>query len=93
MHVLETQNDIPDSLREQLLAEENQRLQRWKKSSDNSASGSACPPTHLHVLPAQSSKVSIPTTTGSDPENLASTQTDSWMSLGFSDIAVEEYAI
>ena len=33
--VIETDDNIPDSLREQLYAEENQRLERRKKSLDN----------------------------------------------------------
>ncbi|EKV11632.1 Short chain dehydrogenase/reductase family protein [Penicillium digitatum PHI26] len=53
--VMETHDDIPESLREQLYAEENQRLERQKKSSNNPASGLTCPPIHLHVLPSFSS--------------------------------------
>lgn len=89
--VMETHDDIPESLREQLYAEENQRLERQKKSSNNPASGLTCPPIHLHVLPAQSSQVSVPT--GSELTNPASQQNASLDIPGLLDKAVEEYAI
>ncbi|KAJ5543730.1 hypothetical protein N7513_007238 [Penicillium frequentans] len=57
--VIETHDDIPDNVREQLYAEENQRLERRKKSSDSSTCGSTCHPVHFH-LPSQ---MPIPTTT------------------------------
>lgn len=91
--VIETHDDIPDSLREQLYAEENQRLERRKKSLDNPPSGSACPPIHLHVLPAQPSQGPIATSTGSDCANPAPRQTDPIDIPGHLDTAVEEYAI
>lgn len=64
---------IPDSLREQLYAEENQRLDRRKKSSDISTCGSTCHPVHLH-LPSQ---MPIPiTTSAAESTNPAPEQTD-----------------
>lgn len=49
--VIETLDDIPDSLCEQLYAEENQRLERRKESSDNPPTGSICPPINIDILP------------------------------------------
>jgi hypothetical protein len=47
-----THDDIPNGLLEQLYAEQNKRHERHKKSSNNPASGSTCPPIQLHVLPS-----------------------------------------
>ncbi|KAJ5500643.1 hypothetical protein N7453_009694 [Penicillium expansum] len=58
---LETHDDIPDSVREQLYAEENQRFEKKKKASDNSTIGSICPPININnFLPAGSSQQSMP---------------------------------
>lgn len=78
---------IPDSLREQLYAEENQQLDRRKKSSDTSTCRSTCHSVHLH-LPSQ---VAIPPTTA-ECKNPASKQTDPFDIPGLLDIAVKEYA-
>ena len=85
--VLGLHDDIPDSLREQLYVEENQRLDRRKKSSDTSTCGSTCHSVHLH-LPSQ---VAIPPTTA-ECTNPASKQTDPIDIPGLLDIAVKEYA-
>ncbi|KAI2734473.1 hypothetical protein DTO013E5_9156 [Penicillium roqueforti] len=87
--VIETHDDIPDSLREQLYAEENQRLERRKKSSDSSTCGSTCHPVHFH-LPSQ---VPVPTTTAAaECTNPAPKQIDPIDIPGLLDIAVKEYA-
>lgn len=75
----------------EVMLNENQRLERQKKSSNDSASGLTCPPIHLHVLPAQSSQVSVPT--GSELRNPASQQTVSLDIPGLLDKAVEKYSI
>lgn len=84
---------ISDSLREQLHAEETQRLERWKKNSDNPATGSTCPPINIQVLPAQPSQVSLPPTAGTEPAHPVPKKTESIDIPGFLDRAVEEYAI
>lgn len=89
--IIETHDDIPDSLREQLYAEENQRLERRKKTTDNPATGLACPPINIHVLPAQSSQTSLPTF-GTEFARPGPTKTDSIDIPGLLDKAVEEYA-
>jgi hypothetical protein len=58
--ILETHDDVPESLREQLYAEENQRHEKRKKIPDNATIGSMCPPININVLPARSSPQSIP---------------------------------
>lgn len=91
--VIEIHDDIPDSLREQLYAEENQRLERRKKSSDNPANGSICPPININVLPAQS-QVSMPTPAGTDITlSTPSSHIDSIVIPGCLDIAVNNYTI
>lgn len=85
--VIETHDDVPDSLREQLYAEK--RLERRKKSSDSSTCGSTCHPVHFH-LPSQAP---TPTpTAAAECTSLAPTQTDPIGISGLLDIAVEEYA-
>ena len=87
--VVETYDDIPDNLREQLYAEENQRLERRKKSSDSSTCGSTCHPIHFH-LPSQ---VPTPTpTAAAECTSPAPKQTDPIDIPGLLDIAVKDYA-
>jgi hypothetical protein len=87
--VIETHDDIPDSLREQLYAEENQRLERRKKSSDSSICGSTCHLVHFH-LPSQ---VPTPTpTAAAECTSPSPKQTDPIDIPGLLDIAVKEYA-
>jgi hypothetical protein len=87
--VLETHANIPNSVREQLYTEENQRLDK-KKAANNSTIGSICPPININVLPAGLSQQSIHTPTN----NAITTRpgyTKSIMLNGLLDIAVEEY--
>ncbi|KAJ5375111.1 hypothetical protein N7517_007117 [Penicillium concentricum] len=60
--LLDTHNDIPDTFREQLYKEENQRLEK-KKSSNNSSSYSTCPPININnnILPVASSHIPLST--------------------------------
>ena len=83
---------VPDSLREQLYAEENQRFERRKKSSDNPTTGSIYPPININVLPAQS-RVSMPTPAGNDVTLSTPSQIDSIVIPGLLDIAVNDYII
>lgn len=88
--VLETHDDVPDSVREQLYAEENQRLDKKKKAAENSTTGSVCPPININVLPAGSSQQSI-----KPPANDAMASgpgcTKSIIIDGLLDVAVDEY--
>ncbi|KAJ9481151.1 hypothetical protein VN97_g12352 [Penicillium thymicola] len=87
--VIEIHDDIPDSLREQLYTEENQRLERRKKSSESSTCGSTCHPVHFHLL----SQMPIPTTTAAaESTTPAPKPTDPIDIPGLLDIAVKEYA-
>jgi hypothetical protein len=89
---LETHDDIPDSVREQLYAEENQRLERRKKSSDNSTIGSMCPPININnFLPAGTSQTSIYTPSANETMPSKPTCGEPVMIHGLLDVAVEEY--
>lgn len=85
--VLETHDDMPDSLREQLYAEGDQRHEKRNKLPDNSAT---YPPININVLPAGSSQQSVPT-----PANNALPAKTGCAKLiivhGLLDVAVEEY--
>jgi hypothetical protein len=88
--VLETHADVPDSVREQLYAEENQRLDKKKKAADNSTMGSMCPPINITVLPAGSSQQSThPPANDAMPTGPGCT--DSIIVDGLLDVAVDEY--
>lgn len=52
--VLETHDDVPDEIREQLHAENKQLLERQRKSSNHPASQSVCPPININFLPTPS---------------------------------------
>lgn len=91
--VIETHDDIPDSLREQLYAEESQRLGGRKKNSDSPETGSTCPPINIQFHPAPASQVSLPATAGTEATHLDPKKIDSIDIPGYLDIAVEEYAI
>ncbi|KAH8588257.1 hypothetical protein B0O99DRAFT_746948 [Bisporella sp. PMI_857] len=56
-HTLETHNDVPEDLGEELYAEEQQSLERHQKASRVSAS--SIPPVHItNVIPAPSGQIS-----------------------------------
>ncbi|KAJ5111804.1 hypothetical protein NUU61_001434 [Penicillium alfredii] len=88
--VLETHDDIPDSLREQLYAEDNQRLEKRKKTTDSSAVASMCPPININVLPAGTSEQLMPTP-ANDATSAKSGCAESIMVHGLLDVAVEKY--
>ena len=88
--VLETHADVPDSVREQLYAEENQLLDKKKKAAENSTTGSVCPPININVLPAGSSQQSIqPPAT--DAMATGPGCTESIIIDGLLDVAVDKY--
>lgn len=63
--IIKTHDDIPDNVREQLYAEEHQRVSRQNKSTNGSA-GSVPPQININVLPAQSSQPSISSSWGTE---------------------------
>lgn len=92
--ILETHDDIPDSLREQLYAEDNERSTKHK-SHPNTPPGSMYPPINITVLPNQAS---LPVTTGENAliscPSIASKaiNSDPVEIPGLLDVAVEEYS-
>ncbi|KAE8159231.1 hypothetical protein BDV40DRAFT_273702 [Aspergillus tamarii] len=53
--VIETHDDVPDTIREQLYAEEQQRLERRQKAPGHPATASTAP-ININILPAQPSQ-------------------------------------
>lgn len=53
--VIEAHDDVPEDLRQQLCAEEEQQLSEQQKRPNHSTIGSMCPPININTLPAQSS--------------------------------------
>ncbi|KAI1837959.1 hypothetical protein DTO006G1_3946 [Penicillium roqueforti] len=88
--VLETYAGVPDSVREQLYAEENQRLDKKKKAAENSTMGSIYPPINITVLLAGLSQQSIHPPTN-DAILTGPGCTESIMVDGLLDVAVDEY--
>lgn len=89
--ILETHDDIPDSLREQLYAEDNERSTKHKSRSNN-PSGSMYPPINITMLPNQ---VSQPVATGANgPISCPSKAPtpDPVEIPGLLNVAVEEYS-
>ncbi|OQE62923.1 hypothetical protein PENNAL_c0256G06018 [Penicillium nalgiovense] len=89
---LETHDDIPDSVREQLYAEENQRFEKKKKCSDNSTIGSICPPININnFLPAGSSQQLMPSPVANEASRAMSACAEPIIVHGLLDVAVGEY--
>ncbi|KAJ5732372.1 hypothetical protein N7493_003853 [Penicillium malachiteum] len=88
--VLETHDDIPDSLREQLYAEENERSSRQK--SHYAPSGPLCPPINITILPNQGSHPLLTDAidAATPPSKIATP--DILEIPGFHDVAMEEYS-
>ncbi|BAE62811.1 unnamed protein product [Aspergillus oryzae RIB40] len=89
--ILDTHDDIPDDVREQLYAEEALRLEK-QKNPKHSASGSICPPININVLPAQSSQSLTDRSVTAEQSSSSPNCIDSVDIPGFLDDAVEEYA-
>lgn len=89
--VLEIHDDVPDNVREQLYAEERQRLLKQNKYSNNLASGSMLPQININVLPSQSPQPLISSTW--DTETAPSTIQNNLNDIpGLLEVAVEENA-
>lgn len=90
---LETHDDIPDSVREQLYAEENQRLERKEKTLDNSTIRSMCPPININnFLPTGTSQQPMPSSFASETSPAKSARAEPIIVHGLLDVAVGEYA-
>ncbi|KAA8641539.1 uncharacterized protein ATNIH1004_011675 [Aspergillus tanneri] len=87
--ILETHDDIPDTVRDQLYAEERQRTEKRQKGPDPSTSGSIYPPININFGPTQSSHP--PITSHSCTETTPTVQVDSMDIPGPTEVAVEEY--
>ncbi|ODM21121.1 hypothetical protein SI65_04174 [Aspergillus cristatus] len=87
---IETHDDVPGDVRQQLYAEEEQRLEKPKKNPHHPMNGSMCPPVinNINVLPAHSSQHSL---TGTDPVSSNTILADFIDISGPLDTAVEEY--
>jgi hypothetical protein len=89
--VLETHDDIPNSLREQLYAEDNERIAK-QKGHPHAPPGSACPPINITVLPNQPS---LPSVTGANDSACIPSRPpapDAIEIPGLHNVAVEEYS-
>jgi hypothetical protein len=92
--ILETYNDIPDSLREQLYAEDNERTIKHK-NHPNALSGSMYPPINITILPNQASQLVTTGVNGliSCPSTVSKTPTPEPVEIpGLLNVAVEEYS-
>jgi hypothetical protein len=89
--ILDTHDDVPDNVREQLYAEERQRLSKQNKSPNNLTTGSTLPPININVLPTQSSQPLISSSWGTEATSI-SNQTDYVDIPGPLEAVVEEYA-
>lgn len=92
---LETHGDVPDEIQQQLRAEEQQRLERQKKSSKNTGTESVCPPINIHFVP-QSAPSSVMTTPSGSSPLLSPSRPDDPKKLIIPDLpldrAVKEYS-
>lgn len=87
---LETHDDIPDSLREQLYAEDNERTIKQKSHANNSP-GSMCPPININVLPNQGSQAVV--ADGNSASSPSRTPPPDPIEIpGLHDVAVVEYS-
>jgi hypothetical protein len=90
--VLGDHDDVPNGVREQLHAEENQRLEK-KKGSNNSTIRSLCPPIRINnFLPAGSCQELMPAPSADEAPHTQPSRTEPITIHGLLDVAVEEYA-
>ncbi|EHA21825.1 hypothetical protein ASPNIDRAFT_56474 [Aspergillus niger ATCC 1015] len=88
--ILETHDDVPDNVREQLYAEDRQRLSKQNQTSNNLMSGSALPQININVHPSQLAQPSISSVP--DTEETPSAVQDEFNDIpGPLEGAVEEY--
>ncbi|KAJ6003859.1 hypothetical protein N7540_013141 [Penicillium herquei] len=89
--LLETHDDVPDSVCEQLYTEENRRLDKTKKDVDHSTMSSMCPPINIkNLLAAGTSQQSIPTTSANEDTPAKSSGAESIMVHELPNLAAEE---
>lgn len=87
-HILQTHDDVPRDIREQLYAEEHQDLERQRKRTASSPAG--YPPINItNVMPGQSPPAETSFSTASTPASRASTRLDI---PGLRDMAVRRYS-
>lgn len=89
--ILDTHNNVPNNVREQLYAEECQRLSKQNKSPNNLTTASTIPLININVLPTQSSQ-SLISSSGTEATS-TSNQADYVGIPGLLEAVVEEYAI
>lgn len=88
---LETYDDIPDSLREQLHAEDNERTIKQKNPA-NISPGPMCPPININVLPNQGPQAIVAEGNSSAPLPSRISPPDPIEMPGLHDVAVVEYS-
>lgn len=88
--IIDTHNDIPNNVREQLYAKERQRISKQSKSPNNVTTGSMLPQINIHVLPTQSPQPLISSSWSSDATT-GTIPADSIDISGLLEVAVEEY--
>lgn len=83
-------DDVPNSLREQLYAEENHRVGK-KKNSVNPTIGSTCPPININFHSVGSSQQSMPSPSANEATPAKVGCAEPITVYGLLDEAVEEY--
>lgn len=91
--VLETHRDVPETIREDIYLEEQQRLERHKRKGGNSTeTGAPYPPININVLPLQSHSSEWDVSTAKAPTKSTIIKDTSPLRIpGPRDIAVKEY--
>lgn len=87
--IIETHNDIPNDVRDQLYAEEHHWLSRQNKAFSSMPNGSMLPQINIHVLPSQSSQYLV--STSWKTEAITNTTQDDLSHIAGSVVIVEEY--
>lgn len=89
--VLKSHDDVPESIREKLYIQEQQRLERQKGGTQST---NGYPPINItNVLPAQTSPLSVPTTPTPMPTTCPGKAPPDFLEIpGLRDLAVAEYS-
>lgn len=88
--ILETHDDVPHDIREQIYNEEQERCKKKQKTSSHSTTGSTCPPINIHVLPTSSQPL-VTSRADSEAPGYKPTQESSIDIPGLLDVAVQDY--
>ncbi|KAE8383892.1 hypothetical protein BDV26DRAFT_287305 [Aspergillus bertholletiae] len=89
--IIETHDDIPNYIRDQLYAEDSQRRSKQNKTSKYLTAGSTLPQININVLPTQSSQPLVSSSWG--PEATSRTTQSDFIDIpGPLEVVVEEYA-